>query len=178
MKFLKSKKSNKIRGAGFTIVEALVAISIFSIAVTGVITVASKGGNDTIALRNRLTANYLAQEGIELMRSKRDSYDVEFSSGGWTEFINGATGAGCPTECDIDVITRDWVPSPVSQLNYDGYIFSHSQGSTYSIFTRKISIVSVPALQNNEGITVTSTVTWLEGTVPRTISYSENLFAI
>ena len=174
--------------------EVLVAITIFTIAVAGIITAAVQGGINVNADEQRVTANYLAQEGIELMRDKRDSYVVSSPSGydaGWADFVAATTTAcSTTTPCDIDVSdTTSAIPSSGAALglryvtctatscvlNYDsnGY-YSHSAG-TASLYTRKITVVPYPTVTPDE-LLVTSTVTWLQGSAPQTVSQSESLF--
>lgn len=182
---------------GFTMVEVLVAVTLFSIAVAGVITAAVQGGININYAKMRLTANYLAQEGIELMRAKRDSYVIDNSTDfetGWntfaTEALANCTSAG---PCDIDVADTSttivggsaplglrYIPCVVGCLiTYDGSstglgYFSHSSLGTSTPYTRRITVVTFP-LSPNE-LEVTSTVTWQEGTNTQSVTVSESLF--
>lgn len=106
---------------GFTLVEVLVSLAIFSIAITGVITVAVQGGVSTTAAKNRVIAKYLADEGIELARALRDTTilgeGVLPTAGSrilWqTRYANNTSDIfnKCSTirPCDIDV--RNFDPS-------------------------------------------------------------------
>jgi prepilin-type N-terminal cleavage/methylation domain-containing protein len=192
--FLKQYKKTE---RGFTMVEVLVAVTLFSIAVAGVITAAVQGGININYAKFRLTANYLAQEGIELMRAKRDSYVIDNSTDfetGWntfaTEALSNCTLAG---PCDIDVtdvstpvvggtapLGLRYVPcvagcsityeSGVSGLGYYG----HSSLGTPTPFTRRITVATFPSSPNE--LEITSTVTWLEGTNTQSVTISESLF--
>ena len=55
---------------GFTIIEALVAITILLIGVLGPMAAATRGITDGLYAGNELVATYLAQEGIELVLAK------------------------------------------------------------------------------------------------------------
>ena len=192
--FLQNTTKQNTSG-GFTIVEVLVALTIFSIAVAGVITAAVQGGINVNAARNRMSATYLAQEGIELMRAKRDSYTISAATydAGWNAFVTDAAAA-CSTSgpCDLDVADIS-TPIPGASasygfrflpcsgscvLNYDssslphGY-YSHDSTGTPSQFSRRITVV---VLSSNKEIQVTSTVTWSEGGSTQTVSESESLF--
>ncbi len=65
--------------AGFTLIETLVAISIFVASVTVLLVVTGGGIKDVNSAQNKLTATYLAQEGAELVRASRDTYFMEES---------------------------------------------------------------------------------------------------
>lgn len=70
MKTLHLQQKNK----GFTLIETLVALSIFVTSVTVLLVATGNGIQNTNAAQNRLTATYLAQEGVELVRAARDTY--------------------------------------------------------------------------------------------------------
>jgi len=64
---------NKIKTKGFTILEVLVAVLVITV---GVLAAFRMAQNITVFSRinaSRLTATYLAQEGIELVRNQRDN---------------------------------------------------------------------------------------------------------
>lgn len=74
MHYLFSKKNIFTRGArGFTLVETLVAISVLMVALTAVFAVAQSGLSSTIAVKDRITAFFLAQEALEAVRNLKDS---------------------------------------------------------------------------------------------------------
>jgi len=72
MKFsILSFKFLRTRG-GFTLVETLVAISIFTVSILGLVAVISDGVVSTRYAKQKIAASYLAQEGIEYVRNIRD----------------------------------------------------------------------------------------------------------
>lgn len=196
MRYPISKKQQSERG--FTIVEVLVAITIFSIAVAGVITASAQGGINVNAARNRLTATYLAQEGVELMRAKRDSYVISASTytAGWATFVADATAA-CTNvgPCDIDVSdTTTTVPGTSAAYGFRfitcassscvlsrdtstsafGY-YAHGSG-TPTMYTRRITVVPLPNMTAPNELEITSTVSWNEGTAAQSITVNESVF--
>lgn len=58
---------------GFTLLEMLFAVIIFSFALISLMGIASKGVIATATARDQLTAQYLAEEAIETARNTRDS---------------------------------------------------------------------------------------------------------
>src|SRR3989338_1314568 len=83
--FLKSKNE------GYTLVETLVAVSIFSVSILGLLVALSQGLADTGYAKKKIAAAYLAQEGIEYIRNMRDTfviYDAVGPQEGWTAFID------------------------------------------------------------------------------------------
>jgi len=63
------KNNNK----GFTLVETLVAVSIFTVSILGLISVLASGISDIGYAKKKIAATYLAQEGIEYTRNFRDN---------------------------------------------------------------------------------------------------------
>ena len=72
--FKKVNKSN-----GFTLVETLIALSIFSVSVITMMSILGSGIANTNYAKNKIAASYLAQEGIEYARNIRDN-DVLYTS--------------------------------------------------------------------------------------------------
>jgi prepilin-type N-terminal cleavage/methylation domain-containing protein len=88
MKTIHTKREDKKRGShfsfsnerwqqtqyfGFTLIETLVAVAILSIAVSAPLVSASRALVTASLASDQLTASYLAQEGIEYVRSMRDN---------------------------------------------------------------------------------------------------------
>ena len=188
---------------GFTIVEVLVSLIIFSIAVTGVITVAVRGGLNVDQAKLNLTATYLADEGIELARAMRDTAVVGSGetaaqeADGWTQFTT-ADGFGlsrCTSDapCDIDPTigttscpgTADvfacTVPTTVGSSLYcplyvlatGGYTDIEPSGSPV------LSPYSRQIIMSHNGaddVKVTVNVQYKEGTSTQTVTQTEDLF--
>ncbi|MHB8660533.1 MAG: type IV pilus modification PilV family protein [Minisyncoccota bacterium] len=87
----------KTKRAGFTLVEALVAIAILKKAIAGAMYAANRAIVAAEIAQEQLTASYLAQEGIEYVRSMRDgaylnaikSSDPNATTDSWNDFLNG-----------------------------------------------------------------------------------------
>lgn len=85
MKIFSIKNNN----TGFTLVETLVAVAIFSVSVAAVISVTASSVASTTSAKNRIVGNYLAQETIEYIRHFRNKYSagvsVQYS---WNDFLD------------------------------------------------------------------------------------------
>lgn len=164
-------KSNK----GFTLIETLVALSIFSVSIVALISITGSGVSNTNYAKNKFIASYLSQEGIEAVRNIRDT--TLLSGGVWTDFTslmgdNGCTNltTGCMVEPqDLTVMA---CPAECWILKYDpstGF-YGYSSGSD-SNFTRVITIDSF----GGAGVNVTSQVWWYQGSVFHSTSNSQML---
>ncbi len=186
---------------GFTLVEVLIAVTIFSIAVTGIITATVQSGMSINDAKYRTEANYLAGEGIELVRAMRDSYVLAnlVPSDGWTHFIDDFYTV-CSGPCDVDAFNdlnsssalihanngTSIIPCVQStgyntcQLNYDtttGFYKHNFNSVSLSPFTRTITIPPLPvgATTTNE-LQLTVTVSWKEGVSTQSVTMNESLF--
>ncbi len=184
IKFFKQK--NK----GFTLVETLIAISIFSTSLVVLMSVLGSGINNTTYAKNKMEASYLAQEGIEYIRNMRDSYVLyEDPSVSWDNFIGAlsASTSSCNTTtgCGININISD----ARDYSDYQNLIFSCSilnrcklylNNGNYNInqtgidsgFTRVISMTEM----SSDEIKITSEVKWAQGSGTYNIILSENLF--
>src|SRR5581483_1302667 len=68
---------------GFTLVEALVALSILLIGVIGPLSVAARNVSNKTLARDTVTAGFLAQEAIEYVRQMRDSQSFSSPGSNW-----------------------------------------------------------------------------------------------
>lgn len=85
------KKFFRQKNKGFTLVETLVSISIFTMSILGLLVILSGSINDTGYAKKKMVASYLAQEGIEYVRNLRDNavlYDATSPQAGWDSFKN------------------------------------------------------------------------------------------
>jgi prepilin-type N-terminal cleavage/methylation domain-containing protein len=195
------KQKNKGRkSGGFTLVEVLVAIFIFSLAITALMAALASGISDTTYAKQKMTATYLAQEGIEYMRNMRDDYvlypTTSFNwgkSGDIYDFMKAinlcettSSPYGCgfdssilPTDPDFIIspcdVTTNFGSSNICELyvNNGNYNIKYT-GGINSGFLRTITVD--PNFNSGQEVKMTSTVFWAEGTATHNVSFSENLF--
>lgn len=169
---------------GFTIIETLVALSIFTFSILGLIVITSRGIADTNYAKNKLIASYLAQEGVEMVRNMRDSKALD---GGVLADTTGTVLGGCyavgtVTGCDIDSATLaiescSLASRSCGPLRYDVATGLYVMGSTNSAlpetpFSRLVTIRDISPFE----IEITVTVSWNQGANMRTVSTTETLF--
>ena len=99
-------------GAGFTIIELAISIFILSFAVVGVFSVFSMIVILTSDASDRLTATYLTQEGMEIVRNIRDTnwLNMDICASGGTPNavscpVSWADGLDCASGCEADYTT-------------------------------------------------------------------------
>ncbi len=173
---------------GFTIIETLVALSIFTVSILGLLTVTAQGVSDTNFSKNKFIASYLAQEGIEMVRNMRDTSIL--SGNTWTNSfhqgspynLNECYPTGVSAGCDINSKTLIAFQCPISpgicsNLGYDlvsGFYSSgpFDQSSKDSGFNRLITLKDV----NDHEVQVTTTVYWTQGASTKSVTLTENIF--
>lgn len=163
---------------GFTLIETLVAIFIFSTALVALSGIAARGVSSVNRAKEVTTAQFLAQEGLEMVRNVRDNttlqtiqpWDVGFSDcsednpcdidylPGVPELIH------CTTACEL------WLENGVYTDNPNGPSFETK-------YSRIIWVV--PLTQNNLNETIEyaiySRVTWAVGSATRSVETSTTL---
>ena len=179
------------RSSGFTLVETLVALFIFSISIMSVMAVLSQGISNTEYAKNKMTAEYLSQEGVEYIRNMRDTFmlyapDKAFA---WGEFSNklleeGKCENGCrfdPDESllntgqlsfikDIKMIPCDGkCPNFLYNTSTGQFDFSGGAGTNFS------RTIRVKKDTDDNNLKITSEVTFSAGSSKGTISLSEDL---
>lgn len=173
---------------GFTLIETLVAVSIFAGSILALVAVLSNNLADTQYAKKKVIATYLAQEGVEYIRNIRDTYVLyETSEGqGWIDFQTaisdcledeGNPGSG---SCDfaVDDSVVNFVPcvgGNCRQILYDddtGYGYQNGENSG---FVRKIVGKQIGGIGSNE-ILIVSTVYWTQGSGNYEVSLTDNLF--
>ncbi len=168
MKF--SQQSQKTFHKGFTLIETLFAILIFSAALVSLLAIAGKGISATSLTKSEITAYYLAQEGVEVARNARDTV---FASGvgAWDEAF--ATNANCASGCYVDFSAGFPQLSEVTNATDDELFFASgiytNQGGDPTGFRRQVTITPVLAGSTVDEYLVASTVSWNYKGITRTV---------
>ena len=176
----------KSKCRGFTLVETLIAISIFTVSLLGIMSVLASGIADTNYAKRKMTATYLAQEGIEYIRNMRDTFVLYPANGGWSgggSFTNRLGNCDASTGCGVDIsrpvtdtnFTFRCTPSSKCKLyvNNGNYNTNNLVGDD-SGFTRKIWMDIIPG--PDDGVKISSKVEWTQGSGTKSVTFSENLY--
>lgn len=162
--------------SGFTLLEALVAISILMVAVAAPITIAQKGLSSAIYTKDQMTASYLAQDALEYIKNKRD--EVSINNGyDWTNLMGDPNWQKCigANNCQIDTLT-DTIStySAVTSLSKDvNGFYGYKGGGTPTIFNRKVNITLGTIGGKQDVATASTTVSWPTGSVSvKTLIYN------
>jgi len=189
-------ENHKCMTGGFTLVETLIAVTILVFAVAGPLFTASRALVAAEVARDKLTASYLAQEGVEYMRAMRDKeYLSAFQAGGasvsstaWNAFLSG-TGAGSISQCRSTTCTLDPArpmgtgsgfalqpcSGPACTVLYTANgIYTQQSGIVGAVatpFTRTVQAVDVSATDER----IISVVSWSFHETPYVITVTDHL---
>ena len=160
---------------GFTMIETMVAIFVILTAVITPMSIASQALSSSRFAKEQITAFYLAQEGIELVRNIRDNNAIAGTT--WNEGILGASSLGAETfcymgsGCTIDAknlsVSACSGACPILNIDVNG-IYTYSAG-TPSSFIRTIKIKVI----NPNEISITSSISWPKS--PAGFTITDNL---
>ncbi|MCX6717428.1 MAG: hypothetical protein NTU76_02005 [Candidatus Taylorbacteria bacterium] len=93
---------------GFTLVEALVAISLLMVAISSPMYIAQKGLSASMFARDQMTASFLAQDGIEAVKNIRDFMAINQKADGkpytdWLILLDKCLCNDVDKSCGLDV---------------------------------------------------------------------------
>ncbi len=190
-------KKNKQKNLGFTLVETLVAISVLSISILATFTAVQKGLQASALSKDQITAFYLTQEVMELIKNVRDENALHAISGAtnpitgqpytWLSGISENVGDACyfGKTCVVD--------SPVGIANSGGVttcsggfgtcpyirqdavtgLFGYNAGWTQTNFKREVQLVQVVS---NVEVSVVVNISWTTGGSSRSFQIKESIF--
>jgi type II secretory pathway pseudopilin PulG len=135
-------KNKSQKNKGFTLLEALVAVSILMVAVVAPITIAQKGLSSAIYTKNQMIASYLAQDAIEYVKNMRDENILNDAD--WLYGFDNCLGT---YSCSVD--TKELLASGVlededklikRQVSGDDFEFYGYDSGEDTSFKRKVNI--------------------------------------
>jgi len=140
-KYIKKKNKFICRDHGFTLIETLVAIAIFSVGTAAAVNVVFSSVKLAPKIENRTIASHLAQEGIEIVKNIRDmnwvngsSFNIGLAQGwGCVEYGSNSLDYNCSLNGGSDVIY------------FDGSYYSHNSTASKTDFSRKVTISNISA---------------------------------
>lgn len=175
---------NLKKNSGFTLLEALVAVSILMVAVSAPITIAQKGLSSAVYSKDQMIASYLAQDVIEYIKNKRDEVSINNPNFDWEDLdiLTGCIVDDITTSdnigCQIDT-TKEISDSAISAysnntaLSKDSNNFYTYGGATETKFKRQIQIKLNNIGGSQDEALVVVTIRWGENILNvRTLIYN------
>jgi len=162
-------KKNVFDNSGFTILEMTVVIFIIVVGMMGIISLAHQNVQTVSIDKNTLIASQLAQEGLEAVRSKRDTnwlqganWETSTTTGSRLDILQQANGYKYTVDATTGLIGA--APAGIGDsaaklyMNSSG-LYTHQVTATSTGFSRLITV-------GNEGTastSVTCQIQWKKG---------------
>ena len=146
--------------------EAIVAIFVITAGIVGVLALVTQTISSATFSKDKLTAAYLAQEGIEIVRNIRDT--------NWLQGLSWNNGLGVSVyEADYKASSLSFFSgNPLNLETLTGY-YGYGAGDATK-FTRKITINDGPVSGSSLNIKVE--VSWQEKGTSHKVEAQENLY--
>ncbi|MFA5392105.1 MAG: type II secretion system protein [Candidatus Paceibacterota bacterium] len=163
----------------FTLVEALVALSILIVGIISGFILVAKALYGVTIIQDRLTASFLAQEGLELVRQIRDTNYLKTLGGTSTDWNSSLkTNGEYLIFADIDTGTVN-LPLPSWQ---DKSLYYHAASGLYNyddtgdaistVFKRKIVITNI----RPDEIRIQTIMNWKSKNISFNFTVEDHLF--
>ena len=170
---------------GFTIVETLVAIAVLMIAIAGPLVIANNGLVAAQNAKNQMTASFLAQESMMVIKNIKDSNISVLGANSWLDGLV-ACSSNSTSGCDASAIDSPRISSCPSTPNPVGgcplYMIDTGYSHTYNPlrpvqFFRYVTLKGVSCVNGSPGAecTLSVTVTWYEGSVPENVTLNSEI---
>jgi len=158
---------------GFSLLETLVAIFLLIMVIIGPFSMAVKSLVLISLSQHQITASYLGQEGIEIIRSVRDNNFI--NNRDWLFGLDPCLGNdGCYVDALTGLAYQCLGACPYIKYNASSTIPYNYQNGNDTIFTRKIKITK---LSNSDEAKVEVVVSWPERYIgTKTFTIQENIF--
>ncbi|MDD5291290.1 MAG: prepilin-type N-terminal cleavage/methylation domain-containing protein [Patescibacteria group bacterium] len=140
--------------SGFSILEIVVAFSIITIGLVGVLSLTTQNVQVEYVNKNNLVASQLAQEGLELTRNIRDN---NWLSG--NDWDNGITPGNYIVDYAGNITSVEGIEEAKLQQSNDAGeedYYWHQAGDLDSLFSRLITITQT----SSESLNVSCLVQW------------------
>lgn len=167
-------EKNSAKNKGFTILELIVAIFVMTTGIIGAYIAVQAPLHYTGFYNTQLTAYYLAQEGVEIVRNIRDTNWV--AGGDWNtglDICNSASGFYCEADYNDSALTQRSIALQPSNLNISSNLYSYAAGGVSTAFGRKIEIIPGTDANGKDILKTRVVVSWGANQV----QVSENLYS-
>ncbi len=167
----------------FTLLETLVAVTILIVSISGPLTTAQQSLQSAIFSRDQITASYLAQEGIEYMRARRDENFMQNPVVPWTTGLSSGAQDCINKYCNVDFSNLTHTNADCSSgtaectklyISPNGVYGITASGNTQTRFQRSVKLVSDPLQPDQYSIFVK--MTWQSGRYTRTMELEDRIF--
>ncbi len=145
---------------GFTLIEALVAISLLMTAMASTLSVTQKALSASFISKDQMTASFLAQDALESIKNIRDQVEINSDNSYWLSGLENCLGVNkCVIDSTYLKISSD-IGQPLNiESNDQGFVkYDYGAQGTPSKFFRSVNI-KIPGDNKDEAEIIVS-VSW------------------
>ena len=156
---------------GFSLIEVITAIFILTVGVGGAFSLIYQTLSAVYIVRSELTASFLAQEGVEIVKNLRDNAWLESRAATSTSWLKNLSDSGGSYR--IDYLTQGLdtaYNSTYMKIDSASGFISYS-GDTTTNFTRSVALTNV----STTTLGVVVTVEWQTGGRSHSLEVIENI---
>ena len=168
------------RQKAFTLIEVLIAITILTIGILSGFVLVTRALYNVAVIKDRLTASFLAQEGIELTRQIRDSNFLRIlnneESADWKDGLADGSytiESKVGSEDSIKLVSVDAGEAPNFFYDNNTKIYNYTNGEPTD-FNREIKITTSP--DSDDEIRVESIIKWKTRTIDFNLIVEDHLY--
>ena len=159
-----------MKNKGFSLIEVVTAIFILTVGVGGAFSLIYQTLSAVYIVRSGLTASFLAQEGVEIIKNLRDNAWLESRAATSTSWLANLSEAGGDYEVDY---TTDYLSrsnnSTYMKIDSNGFM-NYSSGDNTN-FIRSVALTNV----STTTVKVVVTVEWETGGRDHSLEVVENI---
>ncbi len=155
---------------GFTLIEVMIATMVLTVGVLGTYALVSRVITATSVSVSQLTASYLAQEGLELVRNARDTNFLRIRQGEEIEWTDGLLS--CSAGCEVDYNDAAFDSYQGRFLKATGSFYAYDSGEDTK-FKREVTITQPSA----NALEIFVDVSWQDrGNISREVQAADKLY--
>lgn len=163
-----------LNNKGFTLIEAITAIFVLTVGIVSVFSVITQHIVSSRLAAHKLTAAYLAQEGIEIVRNIKDTNLVKMSQGesaNWNDNLLNCSGGCYNFDYRSQTLPDDSYCNGKSYLKLDGNFYQCTASPDSLNWQRKVTIN-----ESGDILEVRVEVTWQERGVSQSLTAQTNFY--
>jgi len=167
-------------GGGFTLIEVIIAIFLIIVGMVGALIAIQNIFPSIRIVSSQLTAAYLTQEGIEIVRNIRDTNwlnDRDWNTNIFDNCLSCSSPFVC--NCQADYTSQSlssFVSTEYLKIDNNFYKYSNSATAIQTPFVRKITVASTTDIDGRPRMDVEVSVSWRVGGKNYQASTTEYLY--
>lgn len=159
-----------MKNKGFSLIEVITAIFVLTVGIGGAFSLIYQTLSAVYTVRSELTASFLAQEGVEIVKNLRDNSWLESRAATSTNWMSHLSETG-GSNYELDYSTQGLSQTGSNHMKIDSNgLFNYTSGDQTS-FTRSISLTNI----STSTVKVVVDVGWQAAGKSRSLEVVENI---